>query len=332
MVRDDGTFEKVFTCKPGDYTAKLFFKTQGTIERPFNIALGETTELLIRADELPRDEKLITVDVHLTYPDGAPIAGARFHFFGADVKGLDPFHKGISGQTDSEGRFTAGGFKSGRWMVSARLAEGGELKFPDMNIPEEATSPFPFDLVVRGGTVTGTLLDAPTGRPLKEDGYLWWIYLHDAETDKKIRDTRSAQTGSRFEVVDVPRGDYILWVVALGYKKYKSRPFYLGEGRTLDVGEVHLEPAGILELEMVDEDGKPIDIPMIYNFTVLANGENVDYYQRKMLAPGKCGCYSLPIGDVKITVKKEGYKDKVITVHLEPGRAVQARSMLEKEE
>ena len=195
----------------------------------------------------------------------------------------------------------------------------------------KASSPFPIDLVISGGTVTGTLLDGPSGAPLKEGGYRWWVYLYDAETDKKVRETRVAQTGSYFEVVDVPRGDYVLWVVALGYKKYKSQPFYLSEGRTQDIGKILLDPAGILELEMVDEDGKPVDIPMIYNFTVLANGEKVDYYRRKMLAPGKCGCYSLPAGEVEITIQKKGYKDKQTTVRLEPGRPLQMKVVLEKE-
>ncbi len=313
----DGSCMIKRSLKPESYTAEIVIKGMKPLKRPFTIAAGETFELPIAYSELEKDRGVLCLIGSLTYPGGRPLPGAHLFFF--DLASLDaPPGKDVyfSVTTDTEGRFKIDQFKPGRWSVNVTLSNGGEFEFPDLDVSEDEESPFTLDLVLQEGKVSGTLVDKLSGVTFSDDGPVWWIYLYNADTDELVNEIQGGRRGPRFELAGLPGGEYYLYVAARGFENHKSEPFYLADGRDLDVGEIRLEPSGVLDVEVVDAEGKHVQF-----FSVFCESRKLEYNERKTLSLGKCRCYTLPLGAVNMTVKAKGFEDQTVSVFLEAGKA-----------
>ncbi len=318
--------EAGFDLLEGSYAARIVFKGFNELKRSFEIVPGETEEEVIYREELVRDDGLLTMKLELSHAAGAPIAGAGFHLYPLVVPGSDPYTDSCIGTTDSEGRVTMTGFMPGKWKVSARLAEGGKVDFEDLVVPEDGPDPFLLHLILHGGTVSGTFVDKLTGRVFSDTEPKWWVYLYEAETGEVVSQLQGGHVGPRFKMAGIQRGEYKLRVTVLGYETFESEPFFLAEGQALDMGAITMAPLGILDLEVVDLEGKHVRA-----FRVLYNEKPLKYYQTKHLSLGKCRCYNLPLGSVEITVCARGYEDKKFTLNLDPNKPQQKKVTLFKE-
>lgn len=318
-----GAWQMELEREPGEYVTSLEFKGLGTALREFEIVTGRTTTVLVLASEVAPPEANVAVSGIVTYPDGTPATGIRLLFYARDAAGRDSEERSRSATTDESGRFEAAGFWTGGWIVSALLGSGAHAEFPDLVIPPAPPAVVALDLVLPTGTLKGALRDRTTGKLLEAGGAQWWVFLTDTKTMKTVSQIQNGQTGPLFELKAVPAGEFMLLVKAKGYCDARSGPYRLREGETIDVGEILLDPGGILILEVVGRTGEPVT-----EYELLCNGDKVWPWHRKEDSPGKFRYPWIPPGQVTIVITAEGYVKHESSLVLEPGEPTEAKVIL----
>ena len=231
----------------------------------------------------------------------------------------------LSTTTDSEGGFSFEGLKPGRWSATIQLADGAECNTLDFAVPEVSADPVRVELVMARGRVSGTLCDGREDEPLSDDGARWFLALIDTETEESLSSVGNRR-GSRFSFAGVPDGRYVLSVRARGFGALETEPFYLLGGQSVDLGRIALQPSGVLDIEVVDRLGGSVPA-----FSIVCGERKVQFWERQALSPGKCRCFSLPLGEVAITISARGFADRSARIVLEPGRVGALRVELDRE-
>ncbi|MFH2001803.1 MAG: sigma-70 family RNA polymerase sigma factor [Planctomycetota bacterium] len=322
-IGENGLFEYEVELQTGRWELFLDFVGRWKVDRAFEIFAGETTEVAVHRSELSVFHGDVAVAGTLVDSGGAPLPGARIHFWAYEVQGIAKDDRSRTARTDGEGRFKAEGFKPGRWMVSGSLVDGCDANFPDLIIPVAPADPYPCDLVMPGGVITGELLDKRTGLPFDDEGPMWWVFVNDVETGRAVSELQGGHRGSSFRLIGVPEGEYTVNVKARGYNDAATKRFFFTDGQTRDVGRIELDPCGVLDIEVRDDLTHPLD-----GFKIFCFNEELKTYFREELAPGKYRYFDLPLGEVVIEVKAEGYKDWKQKVVLEAGRPGEAQAVL----
>ena len=319
----DGAWELEWEREPGLYMITLDFKDSGSVTREVEIIAGRTTTVLILESEVRPPEGTVLVTGMVTTPDGAPAEGIKLFFFTTGGSGLETKDRIRTAVTDASGRYEAEAFWPGTGRVNAELGEGAQADFPNLIIPSSPPPVVNLDLVISSGIMTGILRDKRTGELLAEGGAEWWAFLRDAKTQRVVCQIQGGQTGHRFEIRGVPAGDYMLLVRAYGYLESTTGPYRLGEGETLDVGEVLLDPGGILVLEVVNNAGEAVT-----GYELLCNGKEVYTWHRNELSPGRFRYPWLPPGPATLVISAEGYLPSESSLVLTPGEPVEAKIVL----
>ena len=328
-----GILEESLYLETGKWIATIFFRRSGMLERRFEILPDKETELSFDWKELILFEGILTIEGSLTCFDGTPLAGARILIWAVQVPGLKE-NRTHDLYTDERGRFIDAEARPGRWKVTIQHRERGrpdiEYRFPDLQIPNNPVNPFPLDLVLPSGSVKGTFFDRRKEDAFGKRGPRWYVFLLDATRESKDDRERDLvvceQTDcgeSRFEMEGVPAGKYRFKIEISGYHIYSSAPFTLKEGQELDAGKIGLEPCGLLNLEVVDQGGKPVEW-----YDLFCNGEKCTY---RWNSPPRLLWEKLPLGDVSLRIIKKGFKDHEVNVHLEPYQQSEAKVVMESE-
>jgi hypothetical protein len=205
------------------------------------------------------------------------------------------------------------------------MPDGGRAELPGIEIPVAAPDPFAVDLVLPRGEVTGVFHDSTTGKPFGSDRPVWWVHLFDVQQNDFITSIQGGK-GSRFRLFGVVRGEYKLRLKARGYVDKDTAIFRLAEGQSLDLGRFDLDPLGILDLEVVNAAGSPVE-----NYRL--SGPDYQWLPgfSEYLSPSRRRHYGFPVGEATITIKADGFRDKEFTVRFEPGWPTEARVILDRE-
>ncbi len=318
----DGSCDQECHLHPGLYHATLSVQGCGTVERDFEITCGQTTELLFGPEDLKSAVRTFEVAGSITRSDGLPLAGATLLLL--DSKAApDSARETIRFIADSDGRFQASGLPAGSWSVHATFAQGGEFVFPDLTIDPNGPDLVTLDLVLPSGEVTGTLRDRHSGREFDGDGPVWWVVLRDSRTGELVTELQGGHRGRRFLLVGVPEGEYAVDVTAVGYQDYRSATFAVGPEPHLELGDIELMPSGVLDLEVVDQHGRHVKV-----FDIDCEGAARIRGEDRSL--GVCRFSGLPLGEITIRVKAEGFVDQSVTTRLEPGQPGKVKVVLER--
>lgn len=328
QIGDDGSWEKTWTYETGKWTVTFTVDGLGMVEKTCHVERGQTVEVhATRAEfENPDFGVIVTVTGRVTSADGQPVSGVTTSFIGWQVPGgIDEADRTKTGVTDSKGQFTVTGLIAGRWWVSVDLGEGRVVVFPALSVPRNPPGTIRRDLELQGGSVSGVLYDSHTGREFDEARSEWSLYAQNTETNRTMSKIEKGRRGSRFQLLGLPAGEYIVSVNARGYERYYTEPFEHDGMGDVDVGRIGLEPSGIVDLAVTDTLGGPIT-----DYQVLFNGNNRYQWDRHDLPDGRIRYDKLPLGDVAIEVHADGFKpartqvttsvDSVeeVTVALEP--------------
>lgn len=92
----------------------------------------------------------------------------------------------------------------------------------------------------------------------------------------------------------------------------------------MNLGTVALEPSGILDLEVVDEEGSLVRMYNLYCDDERCIGAYPTYQDKTRYD-------KLPTGTVKITILSQGFKKEDFHLHLVPGRVEELRVVLKRE-
>lgn len=313
-VRGKGT--EIVRAAPGEYALTIASEGFEPLTRTCTILRGETTELFLERSDFEKDASLVQVAGSVRFADGSHAAGAFLFVSGPDY---------LSTTTDSEGGFGFEGMKPGVWSVKVQLADGAECDTLDFTVPEGRVDLHEVALVLPEGRVSGALYDSVTDQPLSEDSARWFLTLVDRSTNE-ARGSVGNRRGSRFSFAGVGDGHYFLSITARGFAGRDTEPFYLLGGESVDLGKIALEPSGVLDVEVVDRHGVLVPI-----FSVVCGERKLKFWERQSLSSGKCRCFTLPLGEVSITISAEGFVDRSVPVILEPGRIGLLRVELEGE-
>ena len=316
----DGTELRSLTLREGAYSVEVVFDNWGTIATECSIIQGETTDVVLRpTDRSAGGLRAVTVEGSLTRRDGAPFPGAIVMLIPIEVPGANRGGMPTRGRVDTEGRFVVPGIRAGQWFVTVSFSDGTTHDFGEWVVPPDASDPFPLELLLHAGRVTGRFVDAATGQPFPPDEPTTWVYLFDIETEESVGDQNPGSTGSHFTLVGLPPGEYRGEVIARGFQNRAFGPIIVGEGEEVNVGDLPLERAGVLDLEVVDANGEGV-----LNVDLFGNGERLRPFQLQNLTPKSCRCYNLPFGTVTIRAKAEGFAAAEVDVLVEPGTTATA--------
>ncbi|MHC4944189.1 MAG: RNA polymerase sigma factor [Planctomycetota bacterium] len=340
--------EKPVSVPLGRMTVEVKHGDLGKISQDFHIVQGKVEEWVI----LPGDFRMIaeesgrpvTVRGRLTRGDGTAVAHAGLMF--RPVGEVRALNTAPQITTDSKGEFIVREIESGQWTVICLLEDPGRLPDPGaelsydglpknipvttlygVEIPKDPPDSFLLELTLPSGNVKGTLYDGRTGMPLEDEDLHW-----DAVLLMKNMNPSSALkngTGSRLELFHLPEGEYLVTVIAQGYRQYLSELLSLSEGQTLDLGRIDLVPTGIIDLEVVTPRGESTR-----RFSARCQGKDLGRTTGDSVRlPGnRMRYWMLPTGPVQIEVRPHGYKTKTVDLVLEPAKPLPVKVMLETEE
>ena len=171
-IRSSGEWQTRFTADPGLWTVTASFEQDGLAARTVDVPVGGFVEVLIRPEDIVLFEGTVAVAGTLAGSDGAPLPGRELVFSASKAPGLAEGTK-IKAVTDGEGRFSASGFKPGRWSTTLGLDDGISIVLEGFVIPMDAPDPVSVNLELPVGSVSGTLLDGLTGQPLDARTDVW---------------------------------------------------------------------------------------------------------------------------------------------------------------
>lgn len=314
---------------PGRWNITVSIRNLGFLTRTYVISADRETKLDLNRGELVFDSQPVTVRGRVTDLGGAPVAGIEVVFMVSDVPLLADTLQGrdVQAVTDANGDYSCAGLLPGIWSINVRTQgrpeEGSGWVKKRIIVPQDPSDPFTVNLMIPSGAVTGILANSDTGLPCDmhagdRSTQEWSGWLINVESDE--RHYSQSGRGTRFRLPSVPPGEYTLMMDAFGFFKYRSDPFRLAEGQTLDLGQIPLDPCGVMDLEAVDREGKSVKKLDVYSNEVKMRG----YFR------GKCTIDKLPVGSARIRIAANGFRDSEFSVDLRPGVIEKKRIVLDK--
>ncbi len=269
-VDPDGMWTAAWDLEPGLWSLIAGIGNQ-RFETDLTIVSGRTTRIELHRQEIV---PALVIAGSMSYTNGVPVVGAELVFSARSLFGEgfedNPIHEpGYKKKqcetskcvTDEKGKFQPLDLVPGTWRLRAYLADGSTPFFHDIEIPLESQNPYPLDLVVHRGSVSGTLCDQTTRMPFETDYTRWFIVIRDCATGEVIAD-HGNRFGSAFNVACVPPGRHQIEVRAREYVDFISAPFTLAAGQDLDLGEIEIagqDDFGSLLLTLTDGAGQPFE-------------------------------------------------------------------------
>ncbi len=304
------------------------------------VAMGRTTNFTFHRDEIiPPFE----VAGSMLYSNGSPVVGAELIFSALEVpsfnSGTSPLYepnfrkkRRLNSRcvTDGSGAFKPLDLLPGTWRLTTYLKNGAAPFFPDIVIPSDPKSPFPIDLVVHQGTVSGTLCDSATRIPFGDDYTRWFLLVRDCSTGEVVAE-RSDHFGSDFTIGCVPPGRHRLEVRARDFVSFASGAFGLAAGQDLRLGALGIarqERYGTLLLAIVDGSHQPIakrvniavakPLGLQGRFDILPEGDKG--YGLERLGGHRYRLDRLPAERLTFRIGRSGKVLRDLELTIEPGR------------
>ncbi|MEW6742151.1 MAG: carboxypeptidase-like regulatory domain-containing protein [Planctomycetota bacterium] len=121
----------------------------------------------------------------------------------------------------------------------------------------------------------------------------------------------------------IPAGRFKLQAMARFYHPHDTREFSVGEGGSVDLGRLGLEPCGSLILSVTGEAGSSID-----TYRAVIGGKDGPRWRRQTLSDNRQLCDQLPTGRVPLEISAEGFKTHKQEVELRPGEPTELAIVL----
>lgn len=184
-------------------------------------------------------------------------------------------------------------------------------------IPEDAPNPFSLDLTLPVGNVSGIFYNKHTGLPINAFCIprTVWILNEDGRTE---RGRFLGFEGNRFEIEGIKDGTYQVICKFPGFLTFRSKHFSIDKGELIELGNLMLDPTGIIELEVMNPEGDLLIPDVLYNGNLL--GKTSDEYLR--LPNGKHLFWHLPKGKIALTINAYSYHSKEVVLYLELGKVL----------
>jgi len=337
FIEAKGIFERTVNIEPGTYTAECAWVDKGRnlrIVRQVEVALGTTTELLLRPEDFEPSLRSITLLGQLLYTDGEPVREGKVWFEGGGIPGVETKEdREKTSEVDEEGRFTLPGFKPGSWWVRVLLPENGIALPPQLIIPEDAPGSLSYTLRLHRGAVSGSLPLCQRGFDVQQrlDRYFneWVVNLLNDATGALVSGYGwwDNPGEDRFRMKGVPPGTYRLEVHREPFRPYVSPPFTLREGEEKDFGEIVMELSPSVIVEVLTPSGQPAESC----YAQFPDLPNLSWDSRMCVGKGKYLYFDMPPGPVRFRFKGDGWREKEQTVQIQPDVIEEVRVIMAPE-
>lgn len=324
-LASDGTWDHTFTRDEGIWTVTVIFMEMGLAVRECRVMPGRAAEVLFKRDDFLSSEESVTVAGEITRRDGTPGAGIEISFFAKEVTGPGSGEEHLAVATDEDGAFSLDGFRAGRWSVTARLGGGANLEFPDMDIPSGCENPHPLHLVMEIGSVSGTLVNGLTGKELDSQAPPWSVLVRDIDHNRTVCRYRGGRRGGRFEIAGVPECRFIVTVSAREFFEYTTAAFEHAGAGNVDGGRIVLQPSGVLDLFVADQDGGKVESVQLF-----IDGKEIPFYRRRKGPEGSLRYDRINPGPAAVAVGAPGYRTQETELNFKAGVPVRLEVTLEK--
>jgi|GEM_PF-3362583 len=318
---ETGLFERTCPLRAGDWCVQIEVTGLGQTVREFTVFVSATVEVIVNRNDFEPYPGDITVIETLTGTDGIPLGDTPFCFYATGIPGADGAYSSVEGRTGPDGAFSVSGFKPGLWYFRAEPPAGGQIELEPIVILPDPPNPFACRLVAPRATIRAHLCNAATGKSL-DARTRGSVCLIDPDRDLGVAEPR-AFLENPLSMKWLPRGTYRLRIAARGYREYQSAPLVLVDGGTLALGRIDFEPTGMVIFECVDVLGG--HVPSTPKFPGLPGEYYFPVQDRHAMPEGKCLCWYLPFGEVKVRFEHPGYVTRDVTVFIERGRCDEHR-------
>jgi protocatechuate 3,4-dioxygenase beta subunit len=250
----DGTFE-IKGLLPGEYTATAsamgrrgagWQMTEGV-----SVVEGQTVELRFSETgaAIRLSGRVLSGDV--------PVSGGSL-FFAQLERGWG----GMQVEIDAGGNYSVELPRTGTYMIMASIGDRrqGGLKLR-VDIPEGSAS-FRYDILVPSGSITGTVVDAETGRGV--GGIEIATFAAGAAATSFLALFNELQAMGRtddsgnFHIPGIPAGNYDLQAMLDGYAQVPQPPVEVVEGRATEGVRIVIERGVSFRARVLDPAGKPL--------------------------------------------------------------------------
>lgn len=223
-----------------------------------------------------------------------------------------------STQTDENGRFTFTDVAPGPHVIYRVNASGSVDDVAHLTIPEATTHSL--ELRLSGLDVRGRLISARTGRTVP-NAYL--VVLRETEEREELDFTAKGSTNDlgEFEFRDLLPGTIRIGVVAFDdvHAGNYGDPIVLAPGATHPPIELLARDGGWAKLELKDAEGGAIERAEIE----LRTPDGVDIsglIRQHSEGAGRVRLDNLPLGELEIRVRVEGFESRTTRTSVEPAR------------
>lgn len=312
------TATEALWLEPGLWAIQASLPGIGELSREAEVVAGESRTVRIDRSEFEETGGSVSIAGELLRSDQTPLAGASITLM---PHGLFPSHGGPSkktGKTDGQGRFSVAGLGPGLWRVTVNLGAGIEAALPDVEIPKGASTPFPVRWLLPSGKLRARLVDGTRGGAFTSQGPSYWVHLHREHQKQILLTLESRPWGPEFELSGIAGGRYYLRISVPGFAERATEVFQLEEGADLDLGEIRLEAAGLLELIVRDAQGRPFRGPVL----LFPKAGGLPFPGREMAEPGRFLFDRLAPGPGTWIVSGSGIQNREFAVELKPGETV----------
>jgi hypothetical protein len=298
----------------------------GGFSHAFRIHKGMSKKLTVFRNDLVRFSGSIGVSGMLVDADNVPLPHVRVQC--STHRRLFAEEKEFEAKTDDFGRFTLQGLKPGPWNVTCTLKGDRRHTFHNIRIPDTEEQPFSLLLRLPSGTLSALLVDAVSGLPIHNASGECWVHIISMDHRPSAVKLR-LDSGNRLIASGVPPGRCTLYVHAMGYFGYNSKPIRVPEDGVLDLGRIPLKPSGFLDLKVTDRAGNPAGICRAYCNGICIGRRTQD---QKRIADHHRLYWRLPTGEVKIRVEPYGCTPKEQFVNLLPGEPVELHMVVDRDD
>lgn len=223
-----------------------------------------------------------------------------------------------STRTDERGRFTFTDVAPGRHVIYRINASGAVDDVAHVSIPEAPTHSL--ELRLSGLDIRGRLISARTGRTVP-NAYL--IVLRETAGREDLDFAAKGLTNERgeFEFRDLLPGTVRIGVVAFddAHAGNYGDPIVLASGTTHAPIELLARDCGRMKMELKDSVGVPIDSAAIELIT-LGGLDISGLIRQRSDGEGRVQLENLPLGELEIRVRVEGFEPKNARTSIEPAR------------
>jgi hypothetical protein len=285
----NGCLKGEFKLESGDWELLVYSENIGYVHRRY-----------IDYSETKYNNNNIKIKGTIAYTNGKYIENALISFYYKYKMYNDDSDKWIKIISNERGEYECDNLKNGIWQVMVLLDDNHWVTIDQILIDKSNITNY--DIEIPNGEIIGHIYDSKLNKPVGDISSEYRAMLVDLDKGYEVSQFIGCDKTGLFKLKGVARGNYIITIRTNRHLEFNTKAFYFN-GNNMDLGNIYLEPIGLLDLEVVDQYDKSI-----MNYSGSCDGVLLYYYSGEFRNTDRVRRYLIPCGLHKLTISAEGYK------------------------